>query len=163
MKILLLFLLMAFEAAAQTNQNTFTAQQIQKIREDCILNRRQVCGKILKILPDGLVVDSGYADLTRSPLNRSWLLPSTVAATRSKNVIEQNQPDSICIGLVFLADLPKGPRNKLKPKLYDYINLEAYATGQYTYTSIGEVRRTVRKFSANLVKAVEYSTQQGSK
>jgi hypothetical protein len=32
--------------------------------------------------------------------------------------------------------------------------LEGYPAGQYTYTSIGDVYRTVRRFSVSLPKAV---------
>jgi len=34
-----------------------------------------------------------------------------------------------------------------------------YPTGQYTYTSIGAIRRTVRRFSANLHRAVGFNLQ----
>lgn len=144
----------------QTNSNTVNqeiarAQEIEKIRQACIQNRRMICGKILKIQPDGLVIDSGYTNLTRYPLNRSWLVPGAALAARATNVIEGRQPDSVCIGLVFLTDLPKGP----KPKLYDYVDLEAFPTGQYTYKSVGELQRTIRKFSCKLTKAVEWELQ----
>src|SRR5580700_1179538 len=57
----------------QTNPAVSYAQYIAKIREGCIQNRRVVCGRILKILPEGMVIDSGYTNLMRPPLNRSWL------------------------------------------------------------------------------------------
>ena len=138
----------------QITQSLATARRIEEIRGICIQNRRQICGKILKILPEGLIVDSGYGDLMRNQLNRSWLLPSTVVATRVPNAMEGNRPDCLCIGLVFVTDLPKTPR--LKPKAYDYVNIEAYPMGQYTYTSVGEVRHTVRKYSAKLAQSVQW-------
>jgi hypothetical protein len=151
----------AQSGAIQINQNVVYAQQVEKIRLQCIQNRRMICGKILKIQPDGLVVDSGYTNLERYPLNRSWLVPGTVVAARATNVIEGIQPDSICIGQVFLTDLPRttGP----KPKLYDYVSLEAFPVGQYTYNSVGDLRRTVRKFSTKLPNAVEWQLQETQK
>ena len=138
----------------QIAQSLATARRIEEIRGICIQNRRQICGKIMKVLPEGLIVDSGYSDLMRNQLNRSWLLPGTVVATRAANAVEGNQPDCLCIGLVLVTDLPKTPR--VKPKPYDYVNIEAYPMGQYTYMSVGEVRRTVRKYSAQLAKSVQW-------
>lgn len=141
------------------NSEVAHAQEIEKIRQACIENRRMICGKILKIEADGLVIDSGYTNLARYPLNRSWLVPGTAVAARATNVIEGRQTDSVCMGLVFLTDLPKTPR----PGLYDYVNLEAFPTGQYTYTSVGELQRTVRRFSCKLSKAVEWELQERRK
>jgi hypothetical protein len=147
--------------SASTNQIIPPAQRLEKVRTTCIQTRRQVCGKILKILPDGLVIDSGYTNLDQPLLNRLWLQPGSVATGRVQNAVEGNQPDTMCIGLVFLTDLPrgKGPGNKAKPKLYDYVNLEAYAAGQFTYTSVGNVQRTVRRYSANLAKAIQWNVE----
>ncbi|HEV2692537.1 MAG TPA: hypothetical protein VG347_06535 [Verrucomicrobiae bacterium] len=112
----------------------------------------------MKVLPDGLVVESGYTNLFREPLTRDWLAPGTVSATRATNLVEGNEPDSICVGLVFLTNLPKarGP----KPKLYDYVLIEGYPSGQYAYVSVGNVHRTVRKFSASLEAAIKWKITQ---
>ena len=64
---------------------------------------------------------------------------------------------AICIGPVFLTDLPKSRGNK--PKQYDYVIIEGYPAGQFTYHSVGTVQHTVRRFSAQLVKAVELNLQ----
>jgi len=112
-----------------------------------------ICGEIVKVLPDGLVVDSGYTNLLREPLVRSWLVPGTVSASRAAGLVEGNSPDSVCVGLVFLTDLPKSRR--LKPKLYDYVIIEAYPAGHYTYHSIGTIERSVRRYSGILEKAVD--------
>jgi hypothetical protein len=125
---------------------------------DCIQNRRMICGKIVKITPDGLVVDSGYTNLMRAPLNRSWLIPGTVAATRSTDLVETHEPDSICVGLVFVTDLPRTPG--AKPKQFDYVNLEGYPVGSYTYTSVGSLERTVREFTHKLDKAAQWNFDQ---
>src|SRR5271170_3484502 len=47
----------------------------EQIRMECIEGRRLICGKILQILPDGFVVESGYTNLLREPLVQSWLAP----------------------------------------------------------------------------------------
>ena len=185
MKITLLFTFVVLSATAQTNlflssnqpqavtnspaetvqaQNepvALTQQQIEKIRADCIQSRRHICGKILKMLPDGFVIDSGYTNLTRSPLNLLWLVPGTAMASRPANVVEENQPDADCIGLVFLTDIPK--KRGIKPALYDYVNLEGFPTGQYTYTSVGSVQRIVRKFSTKLVKSIQWKMDEAEK
>jgi hypothetical protein len=139
---------------ALSSNDVATVKQIEKVRQECIDNRRMIAGKILQIQPDGLVIDSGYTNLDRYPLNRSWLAPGTAVATRATNVLESKQPDSICIGLVFLTNLP--PVSGRTPKLYDYVHLEGFPMGQYTYHSVGDVRRTIRRFSAKLPKAIEW-------
>lgn len=142
----------------QTNASFFLEINVEEIRAACIDARRSICGKILKVLPDGLVVESGYTNLFREPLTRDWLAPGTVSATRATNLVEGNEPDSICVGLVFLTNLPKarGP----KPKLYDYVLIEGYPSGQYAYVSVGNVHRTVRKFSASLEAAIKWKITQ---
>jgi hypothetical protein len=57
---------------------------------------------------------------------------------------------------VFLSDIPKS--RSLKPRPYDYVVLQAYPAGQYTYTSAGTLQRTVRRFSALLQTAVLANT-----
>jgi hypothetical protein len=145
----------------QTGQKLSLEQRYQKTRMDCLLNRRIICGKIVKILPDGLVVDSGYTDLMRPPINQSWLIPGTVTATRPANAVEAHRPDAACVGLVFLTDLPRSPG--AKPKLYDYVNLEGFPVGQYTYVSVGDVHRTVREFTTKLQNATMWNLAQSEK
>lgn len=140
------------------SRDSSVAQRYEKVRIGCIQNRRIIAGKIVKVLPDGFVVDSGYADLSRPPLNESWLVPGTVTATRPANLVEANYPDAVCVGLVFLTDLPKSRR--VIPKLYDYVNIEGYPAGKYTYTSVGDVQRTVRKFTHNLDNATQWQFDQ---
>ena len=139
-------------------------QRAEKIREDCIVNRRIICGKILKVLPGGLVVESGYTDLLRPALSRSWLVPAAVVAHRPANLIESTLPGSPCVGMVFLTNLPRVRGTGPRPKLYDYVVLLGYPTGQYTYTSVGIVQKTVRRFSADLGNAVslDFATQEKS-
>jgi len=104
------------------------------------------------VLPEGLVVESGYTNLLRPPLDRSWLAPGTVAASLATNLVESKEPGSICVGSVFLTDYPKSRR--IRPRPYDYVILEGYPDGQYTYTSVGSLQRTVRRFTGNLSEAV---------
>jgi len=154
--------LTAVPALAQTNSLSDTNLQAEaklspgalaeKLRTDCIAARRSVCGKIVKILPSGLVVESGYPSLQRLPLSRSWLVPGTVVAQRDTSLVEGREPGTICVGLVYLTDFPKS--RLAKPKLYDYVVIEAFPAGQYTYTSVGDIHRTVRHYSAVLEKAV---------
>ena len=150
-----------FQNQTNRDQITPTLQDREKVRLMCIEGRRLVCGKILEVLPDGLVVDSGYTDLLRQPLIQSWLVPGTVKASRAENLLEENKPGANCIGLVFLTNLPKG--KKFKPAQYDYVIIEGYPAGQYTYTSVGSVQRTVRQFSASLNAAVNWNLKTSRK
>jgi hypothetical protein len=147
----------------QTNRDqiTPTFQDSERARAICIEGRRLVCGKILQVLPDGLVVDSGYTNLLRQPLTQSWLVPGTVQASRAANLLEENKPGANCIGLVFLTHLPQG--KKFKPAQFDYVIIEGYPAGQYTYTSVGSVQRTIRQFSASLGAAVDWNLKTGQK
>ena len=169
MKYFVVIFWAALNLAAQTNPpaatnaavrnpadvRPFTRNQRQEqIRADCIQHRRVICGKILKVLPDGLVVDSGYTDLLRAPLNHAWLIPGSASASRDVNQIESREPGSACIGIIFLTDTPKSRGATPKPKPYDYVTLLGYPAGQHTYASVGDIKKTVRRFSADLPTAV---------
>ena len=142
-------------APAQTNQTPAVIQRAEQIRAECLANRRIVCGKIIKVLPEGIVVDSGYTDLLRPALSKTWLIPGSATASRPADVVEQHEPGTAAVGLVFLTDYPKARGTAAKPKLYDYVVLLGYPAGQYTYNSVGTVQRTVRHFSASLLSAVK--------
>jgi len=72
----------AAAATVQTNAPLSAVQHAEHIRAACLQGRRIICGKTLKVLPDGLVVDSGFTDLLRSPLNKTWLISGSVATSR---------------------------------------------------------------------------------
>ena len=136
-----------------TNSPLAGFQHAEEVRANCLQNRRRICGKVLQVLPEGIVVESGYTDLLRPPLTSSWLVPGTATATRTPNLIERNEPGAICIGTVFLTDLPKA--HGKKPKLYDYVILLGYPAGMQTYTSLGTVTKTVRRFTGTVGAAVK--------
>jgi hypothetical protein len=127
----------------------------EQIRTDCVKGRRLICGRVLKVSPDGLVVDSGYTDLLRPPLTQSWVVPGTATATRDPAVLELNEPGTPCIGPVFLMDIPKRP----KVNNYDYVIIMGYPAGQYAYSPAPGVEKTIRKFSAGLDTAVRLKLQ----
>lgn len=139
-------------SSAPTNEIQYL-QARESIRAQCIQGRRTICGRILKVLPGGWVIDSGYTNLMRLPLEHSWLIPGTVETERASNLVEKDEPDCPCVGLVFLTDPPKS-RRRVKPKVFDYVVLEVFPTGYYTYHSVGTVERTIRRFSGNLSLAV---------
>ena len=130
--------------------NLSTVELGEKLRTECIEGRRMICGRILRIFPGGLLVESGYTNLMREPLTKSWLVPGTATAARAVNLIESNEPGALCAKTVFLTDLPRG-----KPHLYDYVIICGYPAGEFTYTSVGTVTKTVRHFSASLEKAIK--------
>ena len=139
-------------AAARPADLRTTSEQI---RAACIEGRRLICGKVLKVLPDGLVIDSGYTDLLRSPLTESWVVSSTVSASRDTASLELNQPGTPCYGVVFLTDIPKRP----KVKTFDYVILMGYPAGQYDYSPAPGIQHTIRKFCAGLDTAVRMRLQ----
>jgi len=149
------------QASSVASNNLAAEQAVEAMRAECIKGRRTICGRIIKMLPSGLIVDSGYTNLMRHPLDRSWLIPATVEAERDANLIEKNEPDCVCVGLVYLTDLPKSRRTK--PKIMDYVVLHAFPAGHYTYNSVGTTERTVRHFSASLPIAVKLDLQVGQK
>jgi len=138
--VLILSLLRVLPAVANefaaTNAPESLYRSIEQVRSQCLADRRMVCGKILRVLPEGLVVESGYTDLLRPPLTASWLVPGGVSAARTPNLVESSIPGSPVVGTIFLTDLPR-LRGK-KPKPYDYVILLAYPAGQYTYPSVGK-------------------------
>jgi hypothetical protein len=141
----------------QTNDPVALMHLSEAIRGECINNRRQICGRIIQMFTNGIVVESGYTNLLRDPLTRSWLVRGSVEVDGTKKLLESTEPGAVCVGRVFVTDLPKS--RGAKPVRYDYVIFDAYPTGEYTYTSIGDVHHTVRKFSGNLNKAVDADVQ----
>lgn len=164
-----LFLLIFFSAllptVAQTNvpsaasQTPAHYQRAAEIRVACINGRRCVCGKVVKIIPEGLIVDSGYTALMAPPFNQSWVISSGALVSRDSKVIERSEPASPCIGTVLLTDIPKRPA----VKLYDYVLLQAYPAGEYLYTPVPGVQKSIRKFAAGLDTAVKIKLETGEK
>jgi len=107
------------------------------------------------VLPDGLLVESGYTSLLRTPGNHGWLVSSSISASHPAAMVEGREPESVCAGVVFLTNTPQARGPAAKPKLYDYVILLGYPAGQHTYTSVGDLKKTVRRFSADLQKAVK--------
>jgi hypothetical protein len=122
----------------------------EKIRGECIEGRRYVCGRVMQILTNGLVVESGYTELLSPPLNQSWVARQTVSLKLDPKVVETTAPDSPCVGTVFLTDIPKRP----KVERYDYVVIHGYPAGQITYSPVPGITKTVRRFSAGLETAV---------
>jgi hypothetical protein len=131
------------------------AERAEQIRTSCIANRRLICGRVLEVATDGLVVDSGYTDLLRPPLGQSWVIPGSASASRDPHRLELNQPASPCVGLVFLTDVPKRP----KPKKYDFVVIIGYPAGQYTFEPLPGVEKPIRKFAGGLATAVRLQLQ----
>lgn len=124
----------------------------EQIRMDCIQGRRLICGRVLKVTPSGLVIDSGYTDLLRPPLGQSWVIPGAVTAKRDPHVLERNEPGAPAIGLVFLTDIPKRGG---KPKNFDFVVLIGYPAEQYMYKPAPGVEKPIRRFAAGLASAVK--------
>ena len=144
--------------SASKATNDFSADvRAEKIRGECIQGRRYVCGRVLQILTNGLVVESGYTDLLQPPLNQSWVQPGTVSLKLDPKVVETTEPDAPCVGTVFLTDIPKRP----VVNRYDYVVIHGYPAGHYTYSPAPTVTKTVRRFSAGLETAVALNMKSG--
>ena len=136
-----------------------TAQKAEETRTACIEGRRRICGKVLQIVPEGLVVESGYTNLLRPELGRSWLVPGNVTSSLPPNLVEQKFPGALCVGLVLVTDIPKKPA----VKLYDYVIVQAYPAGQASYVPVPTVTKTIRRFSVGLATAVQLNLAAGEK
>jgi len=146
-------------AATSLSDQTAQAQRAEQLRMTCIEGRRYISGRVLQILPEGLVVDSGYSALLNPPFNQSWVVRANVSVSRSPGQIEEKKPDAVCVGLVLLSDIPKRPA----VKNFDYVVIHGYPAGQYAYAPVPGVRKSIRRFSASLEHAVTASMSGGEK
>jgi len=136
-----------------------TAQRTEQIRNNCINDRRYICGRVLQVTTNGLVVDSGYSKLLSPPFNKSWVVRSNVSVDRDPHAVEEKKPDAICIGIVFLSNIPKRPA----VKEYDYVVIHGYPAGNHQYVPVPGVEKTIRRYSASLERAVEINLANESK
>ena len=88
--------------------------------------------------------------MLRPELARSWVVPANVYVGGTPNLVEEKSPGSIGVGLVFVTAIPKRPI--VKP--YDYVILEAFPAGQYTYAPVPNVNKNLRRFSVELETAI---------
>ena len=126
------------------------AQRAEVIRTNCLQGARYICGRVLQIRTNGVVVDSGYTDLMDVHYRQLWRVPGTASVHRDPAMVEISRPGAPCVGLVFLTDLPRRP----PLRLYDYVSIHAYPVGQYTYTPVPGVQKTIREFAVRLSMAM---------
>ena len=124
--IALLLLLARATATGETNSASQTSLSSEQVRTACVQGRRHICGRVLQITSDGLVVESGYSHLLDPPFNQSWLVRGDAALTSDPSLVEAKEPDAIVVGLVFLTNVPKRP----EVKLYDYVGIRGYPSGE---------------------------------
>ena len=82
--VALVFYAAVFSVSAQTNAPvtcpappTNRLSMLKLSEQLCgqyIAGRHLICGMILRNSPDGILVESGYTNLVRVPLTRSWLV-----------------------------------------------------------------------------------------
>ena len=140
---------------AEERRRALRADQIRTI---CVQGGRHICGRVLQLCPDGVVVDSGYLELLGPQFRQSWRVPGT-ADLHKREMVEANQPGAPCVGPVFLMDLPKKPA----VRLYDYVTIGAYPAGQYTYVPVPGVAKKIRRFAVRLPTAVNLELNAGPK
>jgi hypothetical protein len=155
---LALSVIAAVPGVAQTNRIN-SPSSTEQIRADCVNGRRYICGRVVQLVPEGLVVDSGYTSLLKPPFHNSWVVAGNVSASRDSSAVEGKALDSVCIGLVFLTDIRKRPA----VKLYDYVVIHGYPAGQYSYVPVPKIQKTIRKFSGGLERAVKLNLEAGAK
>jgi hypothetical protein len=114
---------------------------------------------VIKIVPEGLIVDSGYTALMDSPFGQSWVIPGGALVNRDPKLIERSEPASPCIGTVLLTDFPRRPA----VNLYDYVLLQAYPAGEYLYTPVPGVQKPIRRFAGGLDTAVRIKLETAGK
>jgi uncharacterized repeat protein (TIGR03806 family) len=141
----------AWSVAAQTNLDV----RAEQIRAQCIQGRRIICGRVLQITKTGLVVDSGYTNLLRPPLNHSWVTRASANPARPAALVEGAEPDAVAVGLLFLTDIPRRPA----VHRYDYVVQHGYPAGTYDYVPVAGVTKTIRRFAAGLSTAVRLNLQ----
>ena len=141
----------ATNAAAREVVERQRDQQAERIRATCLCGARHICGRVLQILPHGLVVESGYTNLLDPHYLQAWRVPGTATIPRQLASEERDEPGAPCVGLVYLTDLPKRPA----VKLYDYVTIRAYPAGQHAYAPVPGVSRTLRQFAVRLSTAVK--------
>ena len=78
---------------------------------------------------------------------------------RDASTVEEKKPDAICVGLVFLGNIPKRPA----VKNYDYVVIHGYPMGEYRYVPVSGVQKTIRRFSASLERAVQINVEREPK
>lgn len=133
------------------NQASNANLRAEQVRNACIEGRRIICGRVVQVTPGGIVVDSGYKQLLSPPLDHNWVVPGTVSLTRDPNAVEEKRANAVCIGLVFLSNLPKRPA----VKEYDYVVLHGYPAGEHLYLPVPGVEKSIRRFSASLEHAID--------
>ncbi len=137
-------------APARVTPELTPAQRAEIIRTNCLQGARYICGRVLQIRTNGVVVDSGYTDLMDVHYRQLWRVPGTANVHRDPSAVEINQPGAPCVGLVFLTDLPRRP----PLRLYDYVSIHAYPVGSSTYTPVPGVQKTIREFAVRLSMAM---------
>jgi|SRR5579884_1537645 len=162
---LLMILLISLDGLSQSNHianapktsppTNSAAARVQQIRMSCINGRRSICGRVLQVTHSGIVVDSGYTSLMKPPFNHSWVVSGTVSATRPANLLETSVPDSPCVGLVFLTDIPKRPA----VHQYDFVVIHGFPAGNYDYKPVPGISKNIRRFSAGLERAIQLNLQ----
>jgi hypothetical protein len=135
------------------------AQRAEQIRTACIEGRRFISGRVVQVTLEGLVVDSGYSRLLSPPFDQSWVVRGTASVQRDASTVEEKKPDAICVGLVFLGNIPKRPA----VKNYDYVVIHGYPMGEYRYVPVPGVQKTIRRFSASLERAVQINVEREPK
>jgi hypothetical protein len=125
--------------------------QVEALRNRAFQTCRIIWGRVVQKLPGGLLVDSGeepVAEVVKS--EPDFEAHGNMTTTYKTEADEAKEPGAECRGLVFLTDLPES--NSIG--VDDYVQILAYRSGQYSYRPTSGGQTALRKFTADLDKAI---------
>jgi hypothetical protein len=125
--------------------------QVEVLRNRVFQTCRIVWGRVVQKLPGGLLVDSGEEPVPEALKSEpEFEAHGNMTTTHKTEGDEAKEPGAQCKGLVFLADYPDyGPA-----VVGDYVQILVYRMGDYIYRPAFGGQKTVRKFTADLDKAI---------
>ncbi len=117
----------------------------------------RICGKVLQIVPAGLVVESGYTNLLNPEFSHSWLVPGDITASLSAKSCRRK------FARCRVCGIGARDRHSERPavKAYDYVIFRFIPAGQYNYAPVPGVKKTIRRFSVGLPTAVQLNHAAG--
>lgn len=125
---------------ATANKAAADAQASEKRRKIIDASKMVVTGKLIQKLDNGLLVESG-SERERRTITRVMHMPG-----RMVRLYDPKTELQIYDGLCLLTDYP----DQAKVVDDDVVHAIAYPNGEYSYTTVNESSKTIRKFTCNL-------------
>jgi hypothetical protein len=107
-------------------------------------------GKVIQKIPEGLLIDSGRDGLERAKMGEPGFDSQGYLVGSDEWVTENNtHPDTIYIGIVLLTDY--GKYQSVADD--EFVASFGFPAGFYTYDTVNNSSKTIRKFTAIISKA----------